>query len=233
MEKFLIDHYFDLQHYPHSQLFADCTYVWEPLAQLEIFFSTVKLGRIECPIPAGVHLIHPEKISIGKGTILEPGAFIQGPCIIGQNCEVRHGAYIRGYVVAGDYCLIGHASELKNSILLNQVCAAHFNYVGDSILGNRVNLGAGVKLANLRLDHQTVQIAVQKQKVPTNLKKMGAILGDGTQLGCNAVTNPGTVMGKEVFCHPCVTVNGYVPEMAQVKSTHKTVIQEYVDRCCF
>lgn len=233
MEKFLIDNFFDLSQFPHQQVFASCNYAWEALAQLNQYLENQVLGKIECTIPEGVFLVNPEKISIGKGTIIEPGAFIKGPCIIGQDCEIRHGAYIRGGVLTGDRCLIGHSTEIKTSILLGDVCAAHFNYVGDSILGNRVNLGAGVKLANLRLDHQNIQIDDLGQKVSTNLKKMGAILGDGVQFGCNAVTNPGTVFGKGAFCYPCVTVSGYISPQSKVRSTQKTVIQDYVDRSCF
>jgi len=233
MKKFLIDNFFDLSHYSHSEVFEGCQYAWEGLAQLKNFFNKQKLGKIECSLPKEVYLVNPETISIGKGTIIEPGVFIQGPCLIGENCEIRHGAYIRGFALVGDRCLIGHCSELKFSILLDDVCASHFNYVGDSILGNRVNLGAGVKLANLRLDNQNVQIVDQGKKIPTNLKKMGAILGDGVQLGCNTVANPGTVVGKGAFCHPCITVNGYIPPQAKVRSTQKMVIQDYVDRSCF
>ncbi len=233
MKKFLIESFFDLSQFPYPEVFEDCEYAWEVLARLEEFFNSLKLGKIECPIPQGVYLIHPEKISIGRGTVIEPGALIRGPCLIGQDCEIRHGAYIRGSVLVGNQCLIGHNSEIKSSILLNAVCAGHCNYVGDSVLGNGVNLGAGAKLANLRLDNKNVQITDQLEKIPTNLKKMGAVIGDGAQLGCNAVTNPGTMIGKGAFCYPCVTVNGYIPIQAKVRSTQKMVIQEYVDRSCF
>lgn len=233
MKKFLVEAFFDLEGFAHRELFAECEYVWEALLHLEAYLERVELGNIECSIPEGAYLLHPELISIGEGTVVEPGSFIRGPCIIGKNCEVRHGAYIRGNVITGDGCILGHDSELKNSILLNEVCAAHFNYVGDSILGNRVNLGAGVKLANLRLDHQCVLIDDGGQKIPTKLCKLGAIVGDGAQFGCNAVANPGSLMGKGAFCHPCVTTQGYVPPKAKVRTTQKMVIQDYVDRSYF
>ncbi|NGX47215.1 MAG: Bifunctional protein GlmU [Chlamydiae bacterium] len=233
MEKFLLDQFFNLKDFALAQVFEECQYAWCALARLEEFFAHVELGKIECEIPKGAVLVDPEKISIGKGTIVEPGAFIRGPCVIGENCEVRHGAYIRGFVLAGNGCIIGNSTEVKSSILLDGVCIAHFNYVGDSILGNRVNLGAGVKLANLRLDNQTIQISDAGQKISTNLKKLGAIIGDDAQFGCNAVTNPGTVVGKGVFCHPCMTIGGYIPPNAKVRSTQKMVIQDYVDRSCF
>lgn len=233
MEKFLINEFFELNKFPFSEIFQGCIYAWEALAHLENFIARFERKKISCEIPEGVVLIHPEKISIGKGTVVEPGAYIKGPCIIGENCEVRHGAYLRGFVVAGDECILGNSTEIKSSILLNGVCAAHFNYVGDSILGNRVNLGAGVKLANLRLDQQNIQVCDGSKRIATNLKKLGAIIGDEAQLGCNTVTNPGTIIGKGAVCHPCITVGGCIPPQARVRSTQKMVIQDYVDRSHF
>lgn len=219
MEKFLIDKLFELKEFAFIEIFEGSTYPWEALERLRVFFNSMEKGNIACNIPQGVILVHPEKIAIGKGTIVEPGAYIRGPCILGENCEVRHGAYVRGFVLAGNGCVIGHSTEVKSSILLEDVSAAHFNYIGDSILGNRVNLGAGVKLANVRLDRRNVQICDGEKRIPTNLKKLGAILGDGVQIGCNAVTNPGTVMGKGVFCPPCVAVKGYIENDSRIGDT--------------
>ncbi|MDN3506076.1 MAG: UDP-N-acetylglucosamine diphosphorylase [Simkaniaceae bacterium] len=233
MEKFYLNQFFDLDGYALKELFKDCRFPWEALARIESFLEKAQLGMIQCPIPEGVTLVNPEKISIGKGTVVEPGAFIRGPCIIGENCQIRHGAYIRGNVITGSDCIIGHATELKSSILLDGACCAHFNYVGDSFLGNRVNLGAGVKLANLRLDNQLIQISDGAEKIPTNLKKLGAILGDGVQIGCNAVLNPATVMGREALCYPCLAIGGVIPPHAKVRSTKQTVVQDHVDRSCF
>ncbi|NGX39194.1 MAG: Bifunctional protein GlmU [Chlamydiae bacterium] len=233
MEKLLLKEFFALDSYSHRPLFDDCQYVWEALGSLEEYLGSIPLGVIECQIPEGVYLINPESISIGKGTIVEPGAYIKGPCVIGADCIVRHGAYIRGSVITGDRCILGHASEFKHSILLDDVCAAHFNYVGDSILGGGVNLGAGVKLANLRLDNECVQVSYLGKKMATSLKKLGAIIGDRAQIGCNVVTNPGTIIGSGAFCHPCLTVSGYVPPGCRVQSISKSVIQDYVDRNSF
>ena len=148
-------------------------------------------------------------IVIEAGARVEAGAFIRGPCLISTGCEVRHGAYVRGNVIAGKRCVIGHATEIKNSLLMNEVKAGHFAYIGDSILGNEVNLGAGVKLANLKLDPtKTVRIYGDGEIVDTKLRKFGAILGDRVQIGCNSVTNPGTVLAQDSFVHPCVTVSG-------------------------
>jgi len=220
-----VAHYFSLNEYAHRSLFEGCKYPWEVLKRLEAYLKSYALGKIEIAIPTGAHLVNPESISIGLGTVVEPGAFIQGPCIIGKNCVVRHGAYVRGNVVTGDNCVIGHDTEIKNSILLDHTAAAHFNYVGDSILGNRVNLGAGVKCANLRLDHESIFVSVQGERIDTGLHKLGAIVGDGAQIGCNCVTNPGTILGKNSFCFPCLNVYGFVPENGKVKPAIKNIVE--------
>jgi NDP-sugar pyrophosphorylase family protein len=208
----MINSFFTLEGFEHAALFEGLSFPWEALAHLTDYLNHQKLGMIEVELPSSVHLVNPHLISIGKGTVVEPGVYIQGPCIIGANCTIRFGAYIRGHLVTGDRCVIGHDTEIKHSILLNGVNAAHFNYVGDCILGNGVNLGAGVKCANLRLDHQPVKVVFNGQKMMTHLKKLGAVVGDGAQIGCNAVTNPGTIIGKNAFCHPCLNISGQIQE---------------------
>lgn len=215
---------FDLQNFYHSAVFQDCNYVWEALDKIHSYLRSLSLGKIEVGVPSSAYLIHPEWISIGKGTCIEPGAYIKGPCVIGENCSVRHGAYIRGDVIVGNGCVIGHDTEVKNSIFLNGANAAHFAYLGDSILGNLVNLGAGVKCANLRLDHQEIAIHFEGKKIKTNRKKLGAIFGDGTQIGCNSVSNPGTVTGKGVQCYPCLNFGGCIPENAVIKPLERVMI---------
>lgn len=160
--------------------------------------------------------------------MIEPGVYIQGPCIIGKNCVIRHGAYIREGVICGDYCQIGHSAELKHSILLNHACATHFVYVGDSILGNEVNLGAGVKCANLRLDRSEVVVAWNGKRVKTGLKKLGAIVGDRVQIGCNCVLNPGTLIGKESFSHPLLNLSGYIPPRSQMSAKGREPIEPHI-----
>lgn len=215
---------FDLSEFKHAYIFHGCQYPWEVLPKIENYLKSKVLGKIEVGIPKEAHLLHPELISIGKGTVVEPGAYIKGPCIIGENCQIRQGAYIRGNVIVGDHCVIGHDTEVKNTIFLNRAQAAHFAYLGDSILGNYVNLGAGTKCANLRLDHGEISIILDGEKIQTKLKKFGAILGDETQLGCNSVTNPGTITGKKVFCYPCVNFGGIIPEEKTVKYPFNVVI---------
>lgn len=217
--------FFSLENYAHAGVFKNCQFPWEALNQLSAYLLSQKLGQIDTAILSTIHLINPELISIGEGTVVEAGAWIQGPCVIGKNCTIRHGSYIRGNVLTGDHCVIGHDTEVKHAIFLDRACAAHFNYVGDSILGNGCNLGAGVKCANLRLDHEPVKIAVLNETLATGLKKLGAIVGDGAQVGCNCVLNPGTLLGRDSCCYPCLNVFGYVPERGKVKPAIKNIVE--------
>jgi len=226
MANFNTTYFFDLSSFKHAELFDGLKQVWEVLNKISPFLQTQTLGNIEVEIPAGVHIINPEWVSIGRGTILEPGAYIKGPCLIGDNCTIRHGAYIRGDFICGNKCVIGHATEIKNTLMLNEAHAAHFAYLGDSVLGNKVNLGAGTKCANLKFDNSNIVIVVQNQKINTGMRKFGAIIGDYTQIGCNAVTNPGTLLGKKVLCYPCFSFGGFIPSGSRVKPDTKVIITE-------
>jgi NDP-sugar pyrophosphorylase family protein len=155
-------------------------------------------------IMAGAVLVG-EKISLGKGVKVEPGAFIASPAIIGDMTEIRQGAYLRGYCLIGSRCVVGHVTEVKHSIFLDDAKAGHFAYLGDSILGNEVNLGAGTKLANLRFTPGNVTIRTPTGPVDSGLRKLGAILADSVQTGCNSVTNPGTLLGKKSLLLPNTT----------------------------
>ena len=203
--------FFSLESFAHQSLWKTGDPVWSALHSLNEYLK-VATHQIEVEIPQGVYLENGDRISIGNGTLLDPGVYIQGPCIIGKNCTIRHGANLRGGVILGDGCVIGHGTEVKQSILLDGAHATHLCYVGDSILGAGVNLGAGVKCANLRLDRKEILIS----KVKTGLKKLGAIIGDGAQIGCNCVLNPGTLVGKEVVSHPLLNLGGYIPARSQV-----------------
>jgi NDP-sugar pyrophosphorylase family protein len=147
-----------------------------------------------------------DNIHIGEGTVIEPGAFINGPTVIGNNTEVRQGAYIRGSCIIGNRCVVGHTTEMKNSIMLDDAKAGHFAYLGDSILGNHVNLGAGTKLANLKLSGSEVVLKINGNSYNTGLRKLGAILGDYVQIGCNSVTNPGALVAKSSHINPLTNV---------------------------
>jgi NDP-sugar pyrophosphorylase family protein len=213
-----LENFFSLDDFVHKDLWQEGEPVWSALLLLTDYLNKKPSFKIEIPVPEGVFLENRELISIGKGTIIEPGVFIKGPCIIGENCVIRHGAYFRGFVICGNDCHIGHGTELKHSILLNRAAATHFVYVGDSILGSDVNLGAGVKCANLRLDRLAISIHVKKEKVKTGLRKLGAIIGDRTQIGCNSVLNPGTLIGRESFSYPLMTLQGFIPPRSQVSA---------------
>lgn len=210
--------FFSLDTFAHAQLFHGAQYVWEPLNHIKEYLETLELGDIEVTIPPGTYLTNPAMISIGAGTVIEPGAYIAGPCVIGRDCQIRHGAYLRGDLVIGDRCIIGHASEAKHSIFLDGAKAAHFAYVGDSILGVDCNLGAGTKCANLRLDNGNVVIQVDGRQFDTGRRKVGAILGDGVQIGCNAVCNPGTLVAPGGHGLPCSPLSGYVKSKRQQHS---------------
>ncbi len=160
-------------------------------------------------IMAGV-ILDGGPLSLGKGVLVESGAFIKSPVILGDYTEVRQGAYLRGYCLVGKRCVVGHVTEVKHSIFLDDAKAGHFAYLGDSILGNQVNLGAGTKLANLRFTGGDVPIRTDQGQVSTGLRKLGAILGDHVQTGCNSVTNPGTLLGKKSMILPNTTApSGY------------------------
>jgi NDP-sugar pyrophosphorylase family protein len=166
---------------------------------------------------AGVTLIGKD-IYIGPGTVVEAGAYIKGPAYIGRQTEIRQGAYLRGNCVVGDRCVVGHVTEMKNSVMLDGAKAGHFAYIGDSLLGRDCNLGAGTKLANLKVVGGTIQVRGEDRLFDTGLRKFGAILGDRTETGCNSVTNPGTLLGPRCIVGPNVTVKAkYYPGRAVIR----------------
>lgn len=194
----------------------ECEYPWKALGNTLTQFIQKNIQLIEPQhrilgqVSPAAFLDNLENIVIKEGAIVEAGAYISGPCIIECNAVVRHGAYIRGSVFVGEGAVVGHTTECKGSILLPYAKAAHFNYVGDSILGYDSNLGAGTKLANLKINHSHVSIVLDNKKVDTGLKKFGAVLGNRAQTGCNAVTNPGTIMLPEAVLFPNQTALGIV-----------------------
>jgi UDP-N-acetylglucosamine diphosphorylase / glucose-1-phosphate thymidylyltransferase / UDP-N-acetylgalactosamine diphosphorylase / glucosamine-1-phosphate N-acetyltransferase / galactosamine-1-phosphate N-acetyltransferase len=157
-------------------------------------------------------------IFIGEGTVVETGAYIQGPTFIGRQTEVRQGAYLRGGCLVGDRCVVGHVTEMKNSIMLDGAKAGHFAYIGDSLLGKNCNLGAGTKLANLKMINTTIQVKGVDRIYDTGLRKFGAVLGDHTETGCNSVTNPGTLLGPKSIVGPNATVKaGFYPRRSVIR----------------
>jgi NDP-sugar pyrophosphorylase family protein len=220
-----LEDFFSTQDFEHSSLWRKEGFVWDPLLELKNYLKN-QLYKIQIPIPSGVYLKNETQISIGEGTTIDPGVYIEGPCIIGKNCTLRHGSFLRGNVILGNDCVVGHCSELKTSILMNHAAAAHLCYIGDSIIGPFVNLGAGVKCANLRLDRREISI----ENVKTGLKKLGAILGEGVQIGCNCVLNPGTIVGKKSVVYPLLNIGGSVPSMSQVRATRSWVVEPKAEK---
>lgn len=212
-----LEDFFAFERFLHRSLWEEGRPVWQALQNLDSYLGKILTYRIEVEIPPGVYLERSDLISIGEGTILEPGVFLAGPCVIGKGCKIRHGAYLREGVICGNRCTIGHATEVKHSILFDGASAAHFCYVGDSILGNDVNLGAGVKCANLRFDRREISIDCEGKKVATGLKKLGGIVGDRVQIGCNCVLNPGTLIGMDAVSFPLMNLQGYIPQGYRVK----------------
>ena len=192
--------FFDLQGHNHEALFAGVNQAWEVLPKIGSYLQKhLKYGSKAKLIGAPVI---GENVFLGEGTIVEPGVYIRGPAWIGKNCEIRHGAYIRENVIAGDGCVLGNSCEFKNCVLLSGAHVSHFSYVGDSVVGRDVNLGAGVILSNYRLDGQTIRVRVSGQLVETGLRKFGAMVGDRASIGCNAVVNPGSLVAKEARILP-------------------------------
>lgn len=207
---------FDLSQSEHSAIFDGCEYAWEALKKIEAYLlaNLRPALRNRCQ---GVPYIG-EKVFIGEGTMVEDGVMIKGPAIIGRNCEIRHNAYIREQVIIGDNCMIGNSCEVKNSILFNHAVAPHFNYIGDSILGHRAHLGAGVKISNFKIVPGNVTVAIGGNPFDTGLRKFGALLGDGADVGCNAVLNPGSIVGRGSIIYPSTNWRGVLGANMIVKN---------------
>lgn len=215
MNKFVCEDFFSLEETKLSALWVENEEVWRALVRIEAFCKSQKVTQ---KIPPHVEVDQPQAVIIEEGVVFEPHVYIQGPCYLGAGTVVRHGAYLRGGVICGERCVIGHGSEIKRSILLESAQIAHLVYVGDSILGRKVNLGAGVKCANLRLDRGEVTLHHDGQKISTGLKKFGSVLGDGCQVGCNSVLNPGTILGPKCVVYPLAYVQGVIPANRCIKS---------------
>jgi UDP-N-acetylglucosamine diphosphorylase / glucose-1-phosphate thymidylyltransferase / UDP-N-acetylgalactosamine diphosphorylase / glucosamine-1-phosphate N-acetyltransferase / galactosamine-1-phosphate N-acetyltransferase len=207
---------FDLTQTAHAAIFDGCEYAWDALkkiqAYLEANFHPGLHNRCE-----GVAFIG-EKVSIGEGTVVEDGVMIKGPAIIGRDCQIRHNAYIRENVIIGDKCTVGNACEVKNSILFNEAVAPHFNYVGDSVLGYRAHLGAGVKVSNVKIIPNNVTVVVNDEVFDTGLRKFGALVGDGADIGCNTVLNPGSIIGRGSLIYPNTNWHGILAPNMIVKN---------------
>jgi NDP-sugar pyrophosphorylase family protein len=215
---------FDLSQTEHGDLFAGCEYAWEALKRIQPYLSAHLQPGLHNRCE-GVAYIG-EQVFIGEGTVIEDGVMIKGPAIIGRNCEIRHNAYLREQVIVGDGCVVGNSCELKNSVLFNNAVVPHFNYIGDSILGHGAHLGAGVKISNVRLMPGNVTVEVEGQALDTGLRKFGALLGDNTDIGCNAVLNPGSIIGRGSVIYPNLNWRGILPAhmIAKNKAEQEVVV---------
>ena len=205
---------------PYLQdLFDNSTYPWDMLPKIKELINHLLVTGIP-----GFSLLK-EGVLVGKNVTISPTATIIAPAIIGNNVEIRPGAYIRGYVITGDDCVLGNSSEFKNCILLNHVQAPHYNYVGDSILGNFAHMGAGSICSNLKSDGKNI-VVHGNTDYETGLRKIGGILGDFADIGCQSVLNPGTVIGSHTQIYPLSMVRGVVPSYCIFKDKDNIVIKE-------
>lgn len=210
---------FDLTQTEHAQLFEGCDFAWDALKKLKQYLKTNLRPGLNHTAD-GESYIGPN-VYIGEGTVIEAGVMIKGPAIIGRNCQIRHNAYLREDVIVGDNCVVGNACELKTTILFNNAQVPHFSYVGDSILGYKAHLGAGVKISNVKLVPGNV--TVEKDGIPfdTGLRKFGVLLGDNTDIGCNSVLNPGSIIGRGSVIYPNICWRGILPDNMIVKNRAK------------
>lgn len=201
-----ISELYDLNYTAASDYLKGFEYPWEALGGLKA--AIIKIGN---SLDKDEYSEVAENVWVHKTAKIAPSAFIGAPCVIGENTEVRHCAFIRGSAIVGRGCVVGNSVELKNVILFDGVQVPHYNYVGDSILGYRSHMGAGSVTSNVKSDKTPVKVKGGKSEIATGLKKLGAMLGDFVEVGCNSVLNPGTVIGKNTNIYPLSCVRGTVP----------------------
>ncbi len=182
---------------------------WAWIKAIAPALASLPPANLRRDLPPGVHV--EGEVYVDPSVKLPPHATLIGPAWIGPGTEIRPGAYVRGNVIVGAGCVVGNSCEFKNCLLLDGVQVPHFSYVGDSVLGNKAHLGAGVICSNLRLDQKSVTVRLPDGLVDTGLRKFGALLGDGAEVGCNAVLQPGTLLGKRALVMPTVAFGGYLP----------------------
>jgi len=217
---------FDLTQTEHAAIFADCKFAWDALKRIESYIKANLKPELKNKCD-GVAFIG-ESVFIGEGTVVEDGVMIKGPAIIGKNCQIRHNAYVRENVIIGDNCVIGNSTEIKNSLLFNNAAAPHYNYVGDSILGYKAHLGAGVKISNFKVFPGNITVEIDGKPFDTGLRKFGALLGDGAEVGCNAVLNPGSIIGRGAVVYPNVAWRSILP--ANMIAKNKAEVEVTVKR---
>ena len=208
---------FDFTHTRAGDYLQNFQYPWQALAGLKDFILSLKskLG--------GEYIEVSPEVWVHKSAKIAPSAHLGAPCVIDEGAEVRHCAFIRGSALIGKNCVVGNSVELKNVILFDGVQVPHFNYVGDSVLGFKAHLGAGAITSNVKSDRSPVFVKWGGESVHTNLKKLGAMVGDFVEVGCNAVLNPGTVIGRNTCVYPLLSVRGTIPANSILKSAGKIV----------
>lgn len=200
-----IQNLFDLQHTLAAEYLGSLIYPWEMLKGIGNMIEA-----IGSRLPNEEYLQVKDRVWIHRTAVIAPAAYIHPPCIIGARSELRQGAFLRGGVLVGEDCVVGNSVEIKNAILFDGVQVPHFNYVGDSILGYKAHFGAGAVTSNVKSDKSLVTVHTEPP-IPTGLKKMGAMVGDFGEIGCNSVLNPGTVIGRHTTVYPLSRVRGIVP----------------------
>ena len=217
---------FDFSQTEYAVLFDGCANAWDALKRIKAYVAANATPSLHNKYE-GIAFIG-EQVCIGEGTVVEDGVMIKGPAIIGRNCQIRHNAYIREHVIVGDNCVVGNSCELKNALLFNHCQVPHFNYVGDSILGSKVHLGAGVILSNYKSFSGNVTVEMDGQPFDTGLRKFGALLGDGAEVGCNVVLNPGSIIGRGAIIYPGVNWRGILP--ANMIAKNKAAVEVVMRR---
>ena len=218
MEQVPIEKLYDLKETIAEEIFQGKTYPWEVLPLIGTFIE--KLGKT---LSSEEYDQIGENIWVAKSASIAPTVAINGPCIIGKNAEIRQCAFIRGNAVVGEGAVVGNSTELKNVILFNKVQVPHYNYVGDSVLGYKAHMGAGSITSNVKSDKKLVVVHGEDFELETGMKKFGAMLGDGVEVGCNSVLNPGTVVGRNSNIYPLSSVRGVVPADSIYKSRQEIV----------
>lgn len=219
--------YLDFEQTDHAALFESTEPVWSALSQIGDYLETILDGFEGDFIQGDVddRAVVGDRVFIAPGAIVEANAIIKGPAWIGAGSVVRSGAYVREKVIVGDNCTLGNSSEFKNCLLFNRCEVPHFNYVGDSILGYKAHLGAGVICSNVRLDRENVRVKNDaKGFLDTGLRKFGAIIGDRTEVGCNSVLSPGSILGRDCIVYPLTSWTGVLGDHQIVKTKQETEV---------
>ena len=219
--------FLDLTHTQHTVLFPQDEPVWTALSRIESYLDFRLVREIRTQLPQGVY--YSDDVFIDEGTVVEPNVVIKGPAWIGKNCQIRSGAYIRENVIVGNGVTLGNSCEFKNCIIFDGCEVPHFNYVGDSILGHKAHLGAGVILSNVRLDRKPVTVQAEDEAISSGLRKLGAIIGDHAEIGCNSVLNPGSIIGRRSVVYPLSSFSGVLPADRILKTRQsQSVIERLV-----